>query len=118
MTTKISRTPEEVTLEMQIRMEGLLKEFEKVNEVLDGTLRTRGLRDRLLLAEEDIKSNKAAWEKVDRKLDEQTKTLSDKISTSQGFINKWQPYLNAATWLITGAATILLSMLLSGKLAF
>ena len=82
------------------------------------------MRDKLLLAEQDIAANKSAWAGVVKQIDEVKNELLAKIDSlsraegeTKAAIAKWQPYLNAAAWVITGAAEILLSMLVSGKLS-
>jgi len=124
MTTKqVSKTPEEATIELNIRMQHVLETVEKIQETLEGTLRTRGLRDRVLLAEEDIKRNREAYDKVMTLIETKTKELSEQIGgvskkegETSGIIAKWRPYIDALTWVITGAAGILLMMLLTGQL--
>ena len=104
------RTPEEALLETQIRMENIINAVTQLDEVLEGTLRTRGLKDRLLLAENDIKLNKEAWEKVDKAIAD----LRNDIVANRATLGKWQPYMNVIAWLVAGAGSILLAQILTG----
>ena len=124
-------------IELSVRMEHIIIATNKLQEVQEGTLRTHGLRDRLILAENDIKLNKDAWQKTERSLEamntainttiqesytelqkEFTRKMDDLIvasRTQQTWINKVQPYFNVIAWLVTAAAGIILSQVLSGK---
>lgn len=125
-------------LELEIHMNNLAKTVEKLEEAQSGTLRTRGMRDRILLAEENIEANKKSFEKLDRHLADLSvnlnKTLQDAftevtndftakingvmddIKTQKAFVSKWQPYLNVIAWLITGAGGIVLMLVLTGQI--
>lgn len=125
-------------LELEIHMGNLAKTVEKLEEAQSGTLRTRGMRDRILLAEENIEANKKSFEKLDKHLAELsvnlnntlqeafTEVTNDFTSKLQGvvadnlankaFVSKWQPYLNVIAWLVTGAGGILLMLFLTGQI--
>lgn len=125
-------------LELEIHMNNLAKTVEKLEEAQSGTLRTRGMRDRILLAEENIEANKKSFEKLDKHLADLSvnlnKTLQDSftevtndftakingvatdIQTQKAFVSKWQPYLNVLAWLVTGAGGIVLMLFLTGQI--
>lgn len=126
-------------LELEIHMSNLAKTVEKLEEAQSGTLRTRGMRDRILLAEENIEANKKSFEKLDRHIVELeanlkktlqeafievtndfTQKLQGVVTDNQAqkaFVSKWQPYLNVLAWLVTGAGGILLMLFMTGQLS-
>lgn len=125
-------------LELGIHMDNLAKTVEKLEESQNGTLRTRGMRDRILLAEENIEANKKSFEKLDKHIadlsvnlnktlqesfTEVTNNFTEKINgvaaeiqTQKAFVSKWQPYLNVLAWLVTGAGGIVLMLFLTGQI--
>jgi hypothetical protein len=125
-------------IEMEIHMNNLAKVVERLEEAQDGTLRTRGLRDRILLAEDNIEANKRAFEKLDKHISEieinVNKTLQEAFTevtnnfnkklegiateaqTQKNLLAKWQPYMNVIAWLTVGAGGIILTQILTGRL--
>jgi archaellum component FlaC len=128
---------EAVVIELQVRMERILAELNKLEEINEGTLRTRGMKERIVLAEEEIKRNKEAWEKVVKQLSEiesrmsttlreafvELKTsftnelakLSTETQTQKNILTKMQPYVNVISWVVTAGAGIILSLVLTGQ---
>lgn len=124
---------EKVT-ELAIHMNIILKAIERLDEANEGTLRTRGMKERVTIAESNIQANKEAWDKVDRHIDDVEKRInttlqeafievSNKINgittenqTQKTLLQKWTPYLNVIAWLVTAAGGILLMQILTGQL--
>lgn len=124
----------EDVITLGLQMSSILKAVERLDEANEGTLRTRGMKERLTIAEENIKANKEAWEKVDRHIDEVEKrfnitlqeaftevknSMSGIISenlTQKTTLQKWAPYLNVIAWIVTAVGGIILTQILTGQL--
>lgn len=124
----------EDVITLGLQMSSILKAVERLDEANEGTLRTRGMKERLTIAEANIQANKEAWEKVDRHIDEVEKRFNTTLQeafievknsmngiitdnlTNKTTLQKWAPYLNVIAWLVTGAGGILLAQILSGNL--
>ena len=122
-------------VELGIHMGIILKAIERLDEQNEGTLRTRGMKERLAIAEDNIRLNKEAFEKVDKHIGEVegrfsttlreffteiTKKIEAITTESQAqktVLQKWTPYLNVLAWLVTGAGGILLMLFLTGQIA-
>jgi chromosome segregation ATPase len=123
-------------IELSIRMGEILKAVERLEESNEGTLRTRGLKERIVLAEQDIKQNKDSFDKVDRHITEvETKfhtalreaftetnnnfnkkfdTLNLESQAQKTFIGKIQPWVNGIAWLVAVVGPIVIGLLITG----
>lgn len=133
--SKEDRNLLEDVITLGLQMNSILKAVERLDEANEGTLRTRGMKERLTIAEANIQSNKEAWEKVERHIGDMEKrfntTLQEAFTevknsmngiitenlTQKTTLQKWTPYLNVIAWLVTAAGGILLMQILTGQLA-
>lgn len=137
-------TPEDLELakviaQLQLNMKSLAETVKRLEDANEGTVERKGMKERITLAEENIKQHKEAWIKNEITLKEMegrmSKTLqeafveiknefntringlSDTLKTQQTFITKVQPYVNVITWAITLVAGYVLIQIVSGKMA-
>lgn len=118
-----------------------------LKETNEGTLRTKGMKEKIAQAEQNIDANKNSFDKLDRKMDaaeasfnaaitaafEATKVefartmveinkridgLTANDAEQKTWITKWQPYLNVIAWAVTIVGGFLLSQFLTGHLKF
>lgn len=133
MTAQNERNILEDVITLSLQMNSILKAVERLDEANEGTLRTRGMKERLTIAEANIQANKDAWEKVDRHIEEVEKrfnaTLQEAFTevknsmsgiitenlNQKTILQKWTPYLNVLAWLATAAGGILLMQILTGQ---
>jgi septal ring factor EnvC (AmiA/AmiB activator) len=116
-----------------------------LKETNEGTLRTKGLKEKIAQAEMNIDTNKQSFDKVEKKLEEINKSFTITVQeaflettvefnkvkveidkridaltiaseTQKGILTKWQPYLNVIAWLVAGAGGVLLTQILTGRL--
>ncbi len=135
----------EQNIELAIRIEQVAKIVEKLEEVNEGTLRSRGIKEKLVIAEMNIEANKQAYlqtqevitkmeERIGKSLVEaisrlqsdittkienlkqETITLQKEATSQRGILDKIAPYFNVLSWFILGAGGILLSLFLTGRL--
>lgn len=146
--------------EVSMQLQSLATVVEKLQETNEGTVRTRGLKERIAIAEFNIEANKQGWremqaslqkleeslgknlmevsnrfdqslksglaniqtnlnqdvESIRQQVDGRLNTLTTESNTQKTAIQKMQPWFNALTWLITGAGSILLGLILTGRL--
>lgn len=125
-------------VKVQTNMMTMAEILTGLKETNEGTLRTKGIKEKLAQAELNIDANKASFSKLERNLDQFEKSMQntlqeafteigkkfdDKVdqiiasaAENKTAISKMQPWFNALTWLIMGAASVLLGMLISGNL--
>jgi hypothetical protein len=123
---------------MQMQMQVITESVERLRETNDGTLRTRGLRDRLLLAEEQIKTLTTSYENLKnqfltsennirreianvgidvlKKLDEKLAPLIESDKQQNSFLKRAEPWVSVIAWVITAVAAGLIGLLVSGHL--
>lgn len=128
-----------VITELQLNMKSLAETVKRLEDVNEGTVERKGMKERITLAEENIKAHKEAWIKNEISLKEMegrmSKTLQEafleiknefntkitglanSLQTQQTFIDKARPYINVIAWVVTFVAGIILSQILSGHLA-
>jgi hypothetical protein len=63
MSTVNERLTESVT-KLGVQLEVFIVTLQKLDEIVNGTAKTGGLKERIAVAEEDIKRNKASFEKI------------------------------------------------------
>lgn len=124
--------------ETSVRLEQIAVIVERISETIEGTARTQGMKEKITLAQYNIEANKQAYQQVhetinsleDRfgkalteavnrleyKIDSKFKEIQEEAEAQKSFVEKFRPLLSALSWIITGAATIILSMILTGKL--
>jgi hypothetical protein len=128
---------ESTVIELQVRMERILIELNKLEETNEGTLRTRGMKERIFTAEAEIQRNREAWEKVVKQLSEiegrmnttlreafieikssftaEITRLSTETQAQKTILIKMQPYINVISWIVTAGAGIILGLVLTGQ---
>ena len=111
---------------------------ERQGEAMDGTNRTRGLREKVVLAEMNIESNKQAYLEVMQEvgrietrlgasmaamnsdikgyIDTKFAELKKEADTAKTFLDKMRPWVNGLQWLITIVAGLVVTMIVTGKL--
>lgn len=132
------KSQEQMLTELSVRQEQTAVILERISETIEGTARTKGMKEKIVLAEYNIESNKKAYldtqelvskveERIGRSIAEAIfrleKKIDDKFQEVQNdnkvqntFIEKLKPWVGVLSWFITGAGAILLSMILTGKL--
>jgi hypothetical protein len=142
--------------ELTIGLKSVADIVERLSETLEGTVRTKGLKERITIMEYNIESNKQAYlqtqdllkimeerigknivagnshiestintkfETFKRETEEsyksqktETDRLEEEAKAQKTVLDKVIPYFNIISWFVTGAAGVLLTMLLTGKL--
>jgi len=134
-------------VELETKMAPIALALIKLEETNEGTLRTKGMKEKIAQAEQNIDANKQSFEKVERKMEQINQSfnltvqeaftevkvefakvitevnkrvdgLSAETQTQKGWITKWQPYLNVIAWVVTIVGGFLLSQFLTGHLKF
>lgn len=128
-----------VIAELQVNMKSLTDVVKRLEDTNEGTVERKGMKERIALAEENIRLHKEAWIKNESTLKEmegrinktlqeaftEVKTefnsriniLSEDLKTQKTFIAKFQPYANVITWAVTLLAGYILLQIVSGKMA-
>lgn len=143
----LQSTPEERIIETLVRLESIATIVEKLNENIEGTIRTKGLKEKITIAEFNIEANKQAYlaiqeqfkeivrvavDSIESKIvaevqtikrdidsiDKAVKTLQKNDVDQNSFMERVKPYLGIFSWLTAGAGGVLLTMFLTGKLKF
>ena len=143
MAPSTHKTTQELVIELETKMQLIAESVDRLREANEGTLRTRGMKERITLAENDIRLNKEAWEKlekrievferviaqnlrdafteVDKSVERKFQEISKKIdgviadaNTQKTALQKIQPVINAVSWIVVTAGGIILAQLLSG----
>jgi hypothetical protein len=109
-----------------------------LKEGMEGTNRTRGMKEKLTIAELNIEANRQAYQEVMQelqqtearlgksmfelsnnisiKLDEKFKGLQADTEAQKTALQKIQPWVNVLAWVVTVAGGIIVSMFLNGKI--
>ncbi len=116
-----------------------------LKETNEGTLRTKGMKEKIAQAQQDIEANKESFTKLENTLKEvnlswtatiqeaftETKVeftkmtgeinkridgLASASETQKGWMTKWQPYLNVIAWAVVIVGAFLLQQFLTGHL--
>lgn len=147
MTPKSSTTLPVEMAQLNMTIQHLSVVVQKINESMEGTAKTPGMKEKIAIAQYNIEANKQAYQQV---MDE-VKRIEERIGRSMvdmnlslqkqindGFatlksenaslrdadkaqatiIQKLQPWINGIAWFMTVAGGILISMLLNGKIKF
>lgn len=124
--------------ELQVNGRLLTEAVKKLEDMNEGTVERKGMKERIALAEENINAHKQAWIKNAQEMKEMEgrlnktlqeafleikndvtskfNTLNDAIKTQQTFVAKFQPYLNILAWLVTLVGGWLVIQILGGNL--
>lgn len=134
-------------VELEVRLQPIVQSVQKLEDVNEGTLRTRGIKEKIAIAEEQIITNKESFTKLEkefkrleiqiqdtlsamsvnilRQFDEKVAVLlaAQKVSdadtqAAKTFIQKFQPWLNVAAWVVTVVAGLIITLLVGGKWYF
>lgn len=81
-------------------------------EILLGTAKTGGLKERLAIAEEDIKRNKESWGSVNASI----KAQNDIVDSIGKTLDKLATVYNAILWIATVGGGAILVGILTGKI--
>ena len=114
--------------------------LETLKENLDGTMRTKGLREKIAVAEQDIQSNKTAFIRMEQNFTEfrasmeanltenfqeirnmitaKTDSIIAETNANKTSIQKIQPFINAFAWIMSVIGPIVIGMILSGRWFF
>jgi hypothetical protein len=109
-----------------------------LKEGMEGTNRTRGMKEKLTIAELNIEANRQAYQEVMQelqkteaklgrsmfelsnsitiKLDEKFNTLQADNEAQNTAMQKIQPWVNVLAWVVTVAGGIIVSMFLNGRI--
>lgn len=132
------KSQEQMLTELSVRQEQTAVILERISETIEGTARTKGMKEKIVLAEYNIEANKQSYretqelvrqleERIGRSITEAIsrleKKIDDKFQEAQNdnkaqntFLEKLKPWFGVLSWFVTGAGAILLSMILTGKL--
>jgi len=113
--------------ELQVNATLLADAVKRLEDAQEGTVERKGMKERIALAEENIKLHKEAWiknektlkdmeERINRALVQQTTEISRKLEGQQTFITRFQPYLNIAAWLVALVGGWIVIQLISGQI--
>jgi septal ring factor EnvC (AmiA/AmiB activator) len=132
---------------LEEKMMPIITAVEKLEETNEGTLRTKGIKEKIATAQQDIEANKLAYSKLNdvikemdskisrievniqehlrvfttdllKKMDEKLVPLSTDNSANKTALQKIQPWINGLAWFATLVGGILVSMWLTGKLTY
>ena len=132
--------------QLQITTQHLTTLVERINEGLEGTHRTPGLKAQMTIANMNIESNKLAYQNVmdevkhveerigknllgieERlskslaqaitEMQKSNQKLQDETNANKTLLNKIQPWINGIAWVVTVAGGVLITMLISGKIS-
>jgi hypothetical protein len=128
-----------VITELQSNMRSLADTVKRLEDANEGTIERKGMKERITLAEENIKAHKDAWIKNETALKEMegrmSKTLQEAfmeiksefnkridglaegLKTQQTFVDKARPYINIIAWAVTLIAGLVISQILTGHMA-
>jgi hypothetical protein len=138
-------TSNEALIELTVQMRNLATIVEKLEANMEGTSRTKGMKEKITIAEYNIESNKQAFKdmqeaisKVEERLGksivqamsaletsitekfstlrQETLLIKNETDAQKTGLEKIMPYFNIAAWTITAIAGVILTLLLSGKL--
>lgn len=98
--------------ELQVNSRLIAEAVKKLEDVNEGTVERRGLKERIALAEENISAHKQAWIKNEQylgqmevrllsQLDKKFESLSNAIESQKTFIDKIRPYMNVMMWAVS-----------------
>lgn len=141
--TRIEKVLEEVAsigrlvLELQLHMNDTMKIVEKHDDINEGTLQRKGLKERITMAEENIRLNKEAWAEtkqelkvlsatinttiresyieIEAKMDKELKGIAAKLEEQQTFKNRLQPYVNLIAWILAAVGIGVITQIVSGN---
>ena len=102
-------------VELETKMIPLADAIMALKETNEGTLRTQGMKAKMVLAEENIKANKEAFLSLEKKIDDGFASLARKEDENKTAIQKIQPYINFFAWLVAVAGPIIISLIINGK---
>jgi len=137
-------TPEDLELakviaQLQVNMKSLTDAVQRLENANEGTVERKGMKERITLAEENIKQHKEAWIKNEITLKEmegrinttlqeafleiknefssRVNSLVENMKTTQTFVDKARPYINVIAWVVTIIAGIVISQIVTGHLS-
>lgn len=133
-------TNSDALIELTVQMRQLAAIVQKLEDNIDGTSRTKGMREKITIAEYNIELNKQSFKdmqesisKVEERLgksiaqamsgleksiSEKFETLKQEANIQKTTLEKITPYINAMAWFLTTASFIVLGLIFSGKLHF
>jgi len=118
-----------------------------LKETNEGTLRTKGMKEKIAQAEQNIEANKNSFDKIEKKMeqinqsfnatvqeaftevkvefakvkaeiDKRIDGLAEDDKTQKSWIAKWQPYLNVIAWAVVIIGGFLMQQFLTGHIKF
>ncbi len=131
--------------ELTIRQEQLATLVQRMTEVIEGTTRTAGMKEKITIAEYNIEANKQSFKdmqeamsslekRLGMNLMESTNSIKSFVETKfaeakkesdalkaadaaqQTFLDKIRPWVSGLQWLITIVAGLVVTMIITGKL--
>lgn len=124
-------------VELETKMLPLADAVQRLEDANEGTLRTKGMKEKVATAQQDIEANKQAFIKLEsnlkefvismqatlreafieitKKFDEKTAQILTETQSNKTALTKIQPWINVISWVVLTAGGIILGLLLSGK---
>lgn len=104
-------------VELETKMLPLADAIVRLRETNEGTMRTKGMKEKMTMAEQNIQANKDAFLSLERKIDEGFASLGKKQEESRTALGRIQPIINILAWLVTIVTPIIIGLLINGKWA-
>lgn len=137
------QTPTEI--ELTIRLESISQLLERITDTMEGTIRSRGIKEKIVEMQLNIEANKQAYlemqtviSKVEERIGKtisiamshveetinnkfetfkiETEKLQKEAESQKTILDKISPFANIFAWIVTAGGGILLTMLLTGKI--
>ena len=112
---------------IETTLQSVVQTVKRLDDLNEGTVERKGMKERVALAEHEISEHKKAWLKneqtlkdmetgLNRTIRELFIELKNEFKGSKGFFQRYQPWTSIIAWVVTLAAGWFVLQLLSGSL--